>query len=126
MIDYKTGRAKGQADVDRDEQLSLYALALCSGAVLDPVTGSVLTGASRLTLYFTESDLAVSTSRSDEQLDAFAAVVVATARRIRGGDFAATPDFKRCGWCDYRRACPSRWGMPDQSDRALYARKSWI
>ena len=65
--------------------------------------------ASRLTLYFTESDLRLSTTRTDEQLDAFAAGVMASAR-IRAGDFAATPDYKRCGWCDYRRMCPSRWG----------------
>lgn len=76
----------------------------------DPASGDVLAGASRLTLYFTESDLAVSTTRTDEQLDDFAAGVVAIARRMRSGDFAATPDYQRCGWCDYRRVCPSRWG----------------
>lgn len=110
MIDYKTGRARGQASVDRDEQISLYALALRAGAVRDPMSGEALAGASRLTLYFTESDLAVSTTRTDERLDAFAEGVIATVRRIRSADFAAMPDYQRCGWCDYRRVCPSRWG----------------
>lgn len=109
VIDSKTGRAKGQAEVDLQEQLSLYALALRSGAVRNLVSGSVLTGASRLTLYFTESDLAVSTSRNDDQLDAFAEGVIATARRIRAADFAATPDHQRRSWCDYRRLFPGMW-----------------
>ena len=91
VIDYKTGGAKGQGAVDADDQLSMYALAMRIGAVRDPLSGEPLPAPSRLTLYFTESDLARSTQRSDEQLDAFAAWVVATARRMRGGDFAATP-----------------------------------
>lgn len=110
VIDYKTGGAKSQAVVDADDQLSMYALALRSGALRDPESGEALPTPSRLTLYFTEADLARATTRSDEQLDAFSAWVTATARRIRDGDFAATPDFRRCGWCDYRRVCPSRWG----------------
>jgi DNA helicase-2/ATP-dependent DNA helicase PcrA len=110
VIDYKTGGAKSQAVVDADEQLSMYALALRSGALRDPVSGEALPTPSRLTLYFTEADLARSTTRSDEQLDAFEAWVTTTVRRIRDGDFSATPDFRRCGWCDYRRVCPSRWG----------------
>ncbi|CAN5794354.1 hypothetical protein BH24CHL6_BH24CHL6_13530 [soil metagenome] len=110
VIDYKTGRGKSQAQVDDDDQLSVYALALKLGAVLDPATGEALPAASRLALYFTESDEEVSTTRSDEQLDAFVQGLLATMRRIRAGDFAATPSQKVCGWCDFARICPSRWG----------------
>nr|MBA2569774.1 PD-(D/E)XK nuclease family protein [Chloroflexota bacterium] len=110
IVDYKTGGWKSQAEVDRDDQLSTYALALARGAVRDPETGEVLPPASKLTLYFTESDRALSTTRSPDQLDEFAAKLVEVAGRIRSGDFAATPGFKTCQWCDYRRTCPSRWG----------------
>jgi RecB family exonuclease len=112
VIDYKTGRTKTQRDVDEDEQLSAYALALRSGAVADPVSGEPLPAPSRLTLYFAESDLALSTTRSDEQLDAFRDRLVAIAARIRSGDFAANPEYRRCARCDYRAICPSRWGEP--------------
>jgi RecB family exonuclease len=115
VIDYKTGRSKSQAQVDSDDQLSVYALALKVGAVVDPATGEPLLPASRLALYFTESDEEVSTTRSAEQLDEFVTRLLATARRIRAGDFAATPSDKVCGWCDYARICPSRWG----SDRVV-------
>jgi len=110
VIDYKTGGKKSQRDVDEDEQLSMYALALREGAIPDPATGEPLPAPSRLTLYFAEYDLALSTARTDEQLDAFRAHVVALAGRIRSGDFAANPDYRRCSWCDWRRICPSRWG----------------
>ena len=110
VIDYKTGKAKSQRDVDDDDQLSMYALALREGAVIDPATSQPLPAPSKLTLYFTESDLALSTMRTDEQLDAFRAQTLDIARRIRSGDFAANPDYRRCSWCDWRRLCPSRWG----------------
>ena len=112
VIDYKTGRARTQRDVDEDEQLSAYALALRSGAVTDPLSGEPLPSPSRLTLYFAESDLALSTTRTDQQLDAFRDRLVAIAMRIRSGDFAANPEYRRCGRCDYRGICPSRWGEP--------------
>jgi DNA helicase II / ATP-dependent DNA helicase PcrA len=110
ITDYKTGRPRSQADVDRDEQLSTYALALAMGAVRDEQTGEVLPPASKLTLYFTETDQALSTTRSPEQLAEFRAKLVETVRRIRSGDFTATPDQWKCGNCDYRLICPNRWG----------------
>jgi RecB family exonuclease len=110
ITDYKTGRSKNQADVDADDQLSAYALAMASGAVFDPQTKERLPAASKLTLYFTERDLPISTTRTPEQLDAFREQVIRQARRIRSGDFTASPDQWRCGRCEYRLICPSRYG----------------
>ena len=110
ITDYKTGKPKNQKDVDADEQLSAYALAMSMGAVMDPSTKLRLPPASQLTLYFTEIDQAVSTTRTAEQLEAFRLTVLEKARRMRSGDFTATPDQWRCGRCDYRLICPSRFG----------------
>jgi DNA helicase-2/ATP-dependent DNA helicase PcrA len=110
ITDYKTGRPKKQHEVDEDDQLSAYALAVSMGAVLDPTTRQPLPAASKLTLYFTETDQAMSTTRSPEQLDAFRQTVLDKARRIRSGDFAAAPDQWRCARCEYRLICPSRFG----------------
>ena len=115
ITDYKTGKPKNQKDVDEDEQLSAYALAMSQGAVMDPNTKKPLPAATKLTLYFTEIDQAMSTTRTPEQLDAFRRTVLEKARRIRGGDFTATPDMWRCGRCEYRLICPSRYG----ADRAI-------
>ena len=68
----------------------------CSG-VLGLGAGSSLSSATRL-----------STTRTDEQLDATRADILARVARIRSGDFAATPSLRTCGWCDYAAMCPSR------------------
>lgn len=110
VIDYKTGRPRSQREVDDDPQLSAYALALASGVVRDPRTGLPLPSAARLTLLFVETDQAISTTRTPRQLDEFRRAALETARRIRAGDFAATPSERGCGWCDFRELCPSCWG----------------
>ena len=83
------------------------------GAVIEEATGEPIAAASKLTLYFTESDQAISTTRTPEQLAEHEAHLVETAMRIRSGDFTATPDYRRCGWCDFRRICPSRYRTPE-------------
>jgi DNA helicase-2/ATP-dependent DNA helicase PcrA len=100
VIDYKTGRVGSQKGVDESLQLSIYALA-CRDAL-------GLGTPEKVTLYFTESATRMSTTRTDEQLDAVRADVLARTARIRSGDFAATPSVETCRWCDYARLCPSR------------------
>ena len=100
VIDYKTGRTSSQKGVDESLQLSIYALA-CRDAL-------GLGTPEKVTLYFTESATRMSTTRTDEQLDAVRADILARTARIRSGDFAATPSPDTCRWCDYARLCPSR------------------
>jgi DNA helicase-2/ATP-dependent DNA helicase PcrA len=100
VLDYKTGSPRSQKSVDESLQLSIYALA-CRD-----VLG--LGTPERVTLYFTEAGLRMSTTRTDEQLDAARQAILARAARIRAGDFAATPSVGVCGRCDYRAICPSR------------------
>ena len=106
VVDYKTGRARGQVDVDADRQLTAYAYACARGALRDPATGETLPPASRLCLYFTDSGTEVSTGRTPAQLAAFERELVAMASRVRRREFDARPDTWRCGWCEYRNLCP--------------------
>jgi DNA helicase-2/ATP-dependent DNA helicase PcrA len=99
VIDYKTGRTWGQKGVDESLQLSIYALACRDSLGLGTPE--------RVTLYFTESALRLSTTRTDEQLDLARADVLARVSRMRAGDFGATPG-KPCEWCDFRAICPER------------------
>jgi len=106
IVDYKTGRARAQADVDADAQLTAYAFGCARGGLCDPATGEALPPASRLGLYFAESGALAWTTRTDEQLAAFEAGLVETVGRIHAREFAARPAPWRCRWCEYRRECP--------------------
>jgi RecB family exonuclease len=106
IVDYKTGRARTQADVDADAQLTAYAFGCARGGLRDPASGATLAPASRLGLYFAESGELSWTTRTDEQIEAFEAGLVETVGRIHARAFAARPATWRCRWCEYRRECP--------------------
>ena len=99
VVDYKTGKVSSQKDVSESLQLAIYALA-CRDA-LDLGTPE------KVTLYFTESALRMSASRSDAELDAARDEILARVRPIRAGEFTATPGWP-CQYCDYRAMCPER------------------
>ena len=99
VIDYKTGNPESQKSVGENLQLSIYALACRDELGLGVPE--------RVTLYFTESAQRLSTTRTDEQLEAARVDLLARAARIRSGDFAATPG-EACRYCDYRAMCPER------------------
>ena len=61
----------------------------------------------RVTLYFTESATRLSTTRTDEQLDAARDDVLARVSRMRAGELTAMPG-DACRWCSYRAMCPGR------------------
>ncbi|MGD8487220.1 MAG: PD-(D/E)XK nuclease family protein, partial [Chloroflexota bacterium] len=100
VIDYKTGKVESQKGVQESLQLSIYALA-CRDAL-------GLGTPERVTLYFTEAATRMSTTRTDEQLDAARDELAAWVQRVRGGDFAATPSSSQCWRCDYGPLCPER------------------
>ena len=100
VIDYKTGRVSSQKGVDESLQLSIYALA-CRDAL-------GLGTPERVTLYFTESATRMSTTRTDEQLDAARDDILARAARVRSGDFAATPSRTPAGGATIAAMCPER------------------
>jgi RecB family exonuclease len=49
----------------------------------------------------------MSTTRTDEQLDAARVEILDRVSRIRAGEFTATPG-RACQWCPYRALCPER------------------
>ncbi|MBU0706114.1 ATP-dependent helicase [Patescibacteria group bacterium] len=96
VIDYKSGKSKSQKDVDKDQQLMIYALAArdCFGLP-----------ASKLTLYFLDDDLKVSTEPDSEKLDKMKGDIIETADQINKSDFAPTPSKFVCGFCPYNKIC---------------------
>lgn len=97
IIDYKTGKPRSQEDADESLQLSLYAIAARECWDKNP---------ERLVFYNLETNGAVSTTRSELQLEEAKAAVEEAAKKIASGQFDATPGF-HCGFCAYRRLCPA-------------------
>lgn len=97
IVDYKTGRAKKDADAQKDLQLSLYALAVKEILELDPV---------RLVFHYLQNNQRQETTRDAKQLDEAQKIVQQAAADIRAGEFPAKPGFL-CRNCAYQPICPA-------------------
>ncbi len=96
VLDYKTGRPRDERNAKKSLQLSIYALA--AREMLDAAP-------QRLTFYNLTTNSAVSTMRSDKQLERARDEIDGVADNIRAGNFPAMPGF-HCKSCDYRPLCP--------------------
>lgn len=97
ITDYKTGKPRSQKDADQSLQLSIYAL-----AAQEKWDYSV----ESLVFYNLEENGAVTTARSDLQLEEARLRVEAVAAGIAAGKFDPKPDF-HCAFCPYHNLCPA-------------------
>ncbi len=95
IIDYKTGTFKRGAKLDKDLQLTLYALA-AKDLFNIPV--------SKLSLYFLDGNEKISTERTDEQLENCRDEVNAMIQEMHDSKFEPSPGFA-CKYCEYRLIC---------------------
>ena len=98
VIDYKTGRFKEDIKLDKDLQLSIYALA-CRDILKLPV--------SKLSLYYLESNKKISTSRTDQDLENLHQEVSGLIQEMQSSKFNPNLGF-HCGFCDFRPICPAQ------------------
>ncbi|MCG2686402.1 ATP-dependent helicase, partial [Candidatus Parcubacteria bacterium] len=97
IIDYKTGSVKDQRAVDRDEQLSVYALAAREVLGTEPQV---------LSLYFFEQNQKVSTKRDSDYLKKKKQEIARRICQIESDPLE--PKVGRwCEWCDYKKLCPA-------------------
>ena len=96
IIDYKTGKTKSQKDVDKDQQLMIYAMAT-SDCFMQP--------ASKLTLYFLDEDVKVTTEPDPKKLQKAKDKIIETGDQINNSDFTPTPSKFKCPFCPYRKIC---------------------
>jgi DNA helicase-2/ATP-dependent DNA helicase PcrA len=97
IVDYKTGKAKKDADAKKDLQLSIYAIATKEIFEWNPV---------RLVFHYLQDNQRQETARDAKQLDQALRVVQETAAYIRAGEFSAKPGFI-CRNCAYKPICPA-------------------
>ena len=98
IVDYKTGKPKDQETADASLQLSIYALAAERALQLVP---------ERLVLYNLETNEAVETRRTAEQLREAEQEVRKVAEGIARGEFPPNPQAMVCRRCSYREVCPA-------------------
>jgi DNA helicase-2/ATP-dependent DNA helicase PcrA len=98
IIDYKTGKARSQEDADESLQLSIYAMAARE-------KWGYRVG--ELIFHNLEGNVAVTSKRTDFQLEEARERVRGVARNIADGNFEAKVGF-HCGFCAFRGLCPAR------------------
>lgn len=96
IIDYKTGKTKTQKEVDKDDQVTVYAIAAKEAFGLD---------AEKLSLYFVEDNQKITTTRTPEQLQEKKQEILEIVQKMKIGEFEATPGM-HCEWCDFKLICP--------------------
>ncbi len=97
IIDYKTSRRlPPQERIDRDLQLSIYALAAKQVWGIEP---------ERLTLYYLLPGQRMSTTRTAADADELRRRIGTTAERIGAGMFEPREN-PLCDWCEFQALCP--------------------
>jgi len=101
LVDYKTGRPRSQKDADKSLQLSVYALAARRELNMDPA---------RLTFYNLTNNEAVSTVRTDKDIERAVVEIDDVAGCIRQKLFDPSPGFV-CKRCEFVPVCPVHEGQ---------------
>jgi DNA helicase II / ATP-dependent DNA helicase PcrA len=97
IVDYKTGKAKKEADARKDLQLSIYALAAKEIFEWNPV---------RLVFHYLQNNERQVTTRDAKQIAEAERIIQETAADIRGREFHPKPGFA-CRNCAYKPICPA-------------------
>ncbi|MFH1841134.1 MAG: ATP-dependent DNA helicase [Candidatus Shapirobacteria bacterium] len=106
IIDYKTGKSATQKEVDKDLQLTLYALAVADGTLnytgVLPFTPPI--EKIKVSFYFFDQQKKVTATRSGRDLDNLKKEIVNNAQAISQSDFKPTPG-RHCDFCEFRLLC---------------------
>lgn len=96
LIDYKTGQLKDQKVVDKDAQLTIYAMAAKWSLGFD---------VKDLSLFFIEGCKKIKSTRTEAQLKKKYEQVKVVIKEIKGSEFRAKPGYL-CKYCEYNLICP--------------------
>jgi len=99
IIDYKTGSLPTQKKVDKDLQMTIYALAVAEKGFLGKDPKDVL-----LSFYFFGENKKLSTKRTKKDLKLAKEEIIKKADEIEKSDFKPKPS-KLCDFCEFRMIC---------------------
>jgi DNA helicase-2/ATP-dependent DNA helicase PcrA len=98
VIDYKTGRSKTAAELQRDVQLSIYQMGARESWGIETSAHSY---------YYVMTAEKVPVAHSDAELDRVRATIEEIGAGISRQDFQPTPTQEICSFCDFRIICPA-------------------
>lgn len=102
IIDYKTGASiPTQKEVDRDLQLSFYALAMSSIKKIRPEEV-------KLSLYYLDSQEKISTTRSSDDLEKAKEEILSIRNEMEESDFKCNNNYFCQGKCEFSMFCKSQ------------------
>ena len=95
IVDYKTGRAKTEKTVEKD-QLLMYQMATKETFNWD---------IDKLTFYYLDNNTQVSFLGTDEEIDKQKEKMLELILQIKTKNFNATPSKFKCQYCDFKNIC---------------------
>ena len=98
LIDYKTGKAKSEADLREDVQLSLYQMGARESWRLETSAQSY---------YYVLTGEKVPVKQSESELERVRSTIAEIAAGIQAQRFEPKPSHEVCSFCDYRIICPA-------------------
>jgi DNA helicase-2/ATP-dependent DNA helicase PcrA len=101
IIDYKTGKISTQKEVDKNMQMTIYAMAAADKGIYHKDLNKVT-----LSFYFLEKQQKISTVRTLADLEKAKEEIKETVAKIEKSDFLPTSG-RHCDFCPYRLLCPS-------------------
>ncbi len=101
IIDYKTGKVPTQKEVDKNPQMTFYAMAATNPGIFNKNPEEVL-----CSFYFLETQEKLSTRRTQDDLKKAQKEIIKKAKEIEKSEFLPEPG-PYCDFCDYKLLCPA-------------------
>jgi DNA helicase-2/ATP-dependent DNA helicase PcrA len=101
IIDYKTGKVPSQKEVDKNLQMTFYAMAATNPGIYHKNPEDVI-----LCFYFLETQEKISTQRTKEDLIKARKIIIHQAKEMEKSDWLAKPG-PYCDFCQYKLLCPA-------------------
>lgn len=96
ILDYKTGNSRKPSEVDKDEQLTVYAMACKETFGFLPAA---------LSLYFLKDGRKITTQRNEEQIEEMKLKILDVIEKIQKKEFPPVLEEWKCSQCEYRLLC---------------------
>ena len=106
IIDYKTGKSPTKKEIEKDLQMTVYAMAAVDGTLtyMGILERAPKPEEVKVSFYFFDSQEKISTYRRQEDFETVKQELIKKAEEISQSDFSPTPG-KHCDFCEYKLIC---------------------